>query len=72
MGIANILFVFSGFIDAYRRMIIMQTIGSQMSVNKAGFSEFTRALPTIDVGDPQSLHSWLEIRQCLLDFGKRY
>ena len=68
----NYTFVFAGFIDFQRRMMMLKTCGVMIDPVKTNYKNEYRMFPTINFLDIQSLHSWFLMRQCLMDIGRKY
>eukprot|EP00347_Sterkiella_histriomuscorum_P007981 403346826 len=68
----NYAFVIVGLVDFSRRRIMIKAIGAMADPVKSNLSQKYKILPTINLLCSYSLNSWINIRICCLDIGKRY
>eukprot|EP00347_Sterkiella_histriomuscorum_P001687 403371064 len=69
----NYLFIGAGLIDFQRRYLMMKGIGSLINPFKQNLSlKQYQIFPTILLACKDSFHSWLNLRMCAMDFGKKY
>ncbi|TNV82796.1 hypothetical protein FGO68_gene899 [Halteria grandinella] len=68
----NYIFIYAGLIDFHRRVKIMSACGALIDPVKENLDIDYRIFPTVNFFDVHSLHSWYQMRQCLMDLGKRY
>jgi hypothetical protein len=68
----NYTFVFAGLVDFQRRMIMLKACGSMLEPVKTLQDPMYRTFPTVNYVDPPSLHSWFQMRLCLIDLGRKY
>ncbi|CDW71548.1 UNKNOWN [Stylonychia lemnae] len=68
----NYLFVFIGLIDFKRRKLMINAIGAMAEPIKQFSPKQYRYLPTVNLLCLKSLNTWVDLRICSLDIGKRY
>jgi hypothetical protein len=68
----NMFFVFLGLGDFSRRLTATLIVGSLICPIKDRQYPFLEAFPTVDLADGRTLHSWLNLRLAVTDFGKKY
>lgn len=69
---SNFVFIFAGLVDFHRRRLMMQACGVLLDPTKETGCKLFKIFPTINFLDIRSLHAWYNMRQCLMDLGRRY
>jgi hypothetical protein len=72
MVFINYCFVYIGFVDFQRRECMLMSCGILLDPLKTNHPPEMRQFPTINLLDVQSLHSWFQLRLCLMDLGLKY
>ena len=68
----NLLFVLIGIIDYKRKLFFMRIMTSIISPAKDKDFVYSSFLPTMNILCYFNMRSWMELRTCLLDLGRRY
>eukprot|EP00347_Sterkiella_histriomuscorum_P009873 403339548 len=68
----NYLFVFAGFVDFQRRFLMMKSVGALLNPFKESYDVKYQIFPTINLASKESIYTWFLLRQCVMDFGKKY
>ena len=71
MNFFQIKFFVQSVVDLRRKVFLMQQLSMVMTVKSAGKS-VRKLLPTLNLIDEVSLHSWLNMRRIGLDYGKKF
>ena len=66
------VFIFAGFNDFQRRMIMIKAVGAIINPFKDNFSIKYQMLPTLMMTCKETVNSWMQLRMCTMDFGKKY
>eukprot|EP00347_Sterkiella_histriomuscorum_P022734 403337362 len=72
MTMPNYIFIFSGFIDFYRRLLMIKACSALINPFKSNTEPIYRMFPSINPCCKQSIHSWLMLRLCVMDFGRKF
>ena len=72
IAVPNYFFVLAGLIDFYRRLIMINGCSALINPFKSNLSIKYRLLPSINPCCKQSIHSWLMLRLCVMDYGRKY
>ena len=68
----NLLFVYGGYIDFQRRVIMMRACGAMLDPIKENYDALYRQFPTINLVCPHDLYCWFQLRMSLMDVGRKY
>ncbi|TNV83100.1 hypothetical protein FGO68_gene934 [Halteria grandinella] len=68
----NYVFVHAGLIDFHRREKMLLACSGLIDPIKDNKCPAYRSNPTINFFDVQSLQTWYQMRQCILDLGRKY
>ncbi|TNV82850.1 hypothetical protein FGO68_gene2316 [Halteria grandinella] len=68
----NYLSIHAGLLDFHRRQLMLQACSSFIDPIKENSSLVNRINPTINPFDVQSLQAWYQMRQCIMDLGRKY
>jgi len=71
-SIVNYCFVFFAVIDFQRRLYMIKAMGSMITPYKENIDTKFHMFPTINLSCKTSIHAWLDLRICILDFGAKY
>lgn len=72
MTFANFLFVIIGYIDFQRRVMMIKACSALLNPFKINLDAKYQIFPTINHTCKKSLHTWFQLRICLMDFGRKY
>jgi hypothetical protein len=62
----------AGLIDYQRRAMMLKAAGAMLNPIKSGYDPMYRIFPTVLMTCTTSMHAWFQMRQCLLDLGRKY
>ncbi|TNV83568.1 hypothetical protein FGO68_gene6210 [Halteria grandinella] len=68
----NYIFILAGLIDFQRRSTIMKACSAMLNPMKSQLEPKFRIFPTVLMTCTQSMHSWFQMRLCLMDLGRKY
>eukprot|EP00347_Sterkiella_histriomuscorum_P018466 403345412 len=68
----NYLFVIAGYVDFQRRYLMMKSVGALLNPFKDNYDVKYQIFPTINLASKESIFTWFQLRQCVMDFGKKY
>jgi hypothetical protein len=69
---STIQFFSAGVRDMKRRAYMLGQLGQYISPRKIHGAKDKKLLPTINMLDKVSLHTWLDLRKLTIDYGKKY
>lgn len=72
ISLPNYIFVFAGLIDFYRRLLMIKGCSALLNPFKSNVGLKYRVLPSLNPCCKESIHSWLMMRLCVMDFGRKY
>lgn len=68
----NYIFIFSGFVDFYRKLAMIKACSVLINPFKINVSPIYRIFPTINPCCKETIHSWITLRLCIMDYGKKF
>eukprot|EP00357_Protocruzia_adherens_P036517 CAMPEP_0115000336 /NCGR_PEP_ID=MMETSP0216-20121206/16697_1 /TAXON_ID=223996 /ORGANISM="Protocruzia adherens, Strain Boccale" /LENGTH=610 /DNA_ID=CAMNT_0002365415 /DNA_START=194 /DNA_END=2023 /DNA_ORIENTATION=+ len=68
----NLLFINLAYVDSSRRLFLMRSLSSLISIHKDFTFQFLHAAPMIDIFDTKCLNNWYNMRTLFMDVGQRY
>eukprot|EP00347_Sterkiella_histriomuscorum_P010073 403338785 len=68
----NYFFVAAGHVDFQRRFLMIKSVGALLNPFKESYEVKYQIFPTINLASKESLHTWFQLRQCTMDFGRKY
>ena len=68
----NIFFLLFGLHDFQRKKVMSKIISSLINPDKKRTQPYTKNFGTLNLADSQTIQSWLNIKLCLFDFGKKF
>ena len=68
----NYFFITAGHIDLHRRYQMMMCVGALINPFKDNLETKYQLFPTINMACRESILAWFHLRNCVMDFGKKY
>ena len=68
----TLLFFMAGIRDMKRRAYILNQLGQYLSPKKLQVYKDEKLLPSVNILDQTTLHSWIDLRKLAIDYGKKY
>lgn len=66
------MFYYQAIVDMARKVYLLSQLGYMLSPKMLKFYSHPKLLPTINILDTVSLHTWYNMRRMSLDYGRKY